>query len=218
MDNKSRQFSGFDAIQPALNEMGQMARDSNDESKNPWAGVRYQSGVPTFHKVYRGVQGQTQDRVYRDAKEEEITKKLNQMRGLPEDSNQPWHPEDEKKSVGQHWTDSEDVATGFAQVGDHSYNPSETGRVYTGLVHDKDVWKHDEPGAAEHFKNYFIPNESDGEDPFDEKEKTVKFGSPIAVTDITDLSVKPDAPVHGGFKFQFDSKKTKLTPPEVYRA
>jgi hypothetical protein len=170
-----------------------MARDSNDESKNPWAGVRYQSGVPGFQEIHRGVQ-------------------LEYKMPNKWDTSEPFYvPKDDKADVGQHWTYSKHIASGFSERGETGdYPQSKRGRVYTGLVHDKDIWDYDEPGALEHFNKNSIYHPDSDESGWDygEQEATVKKGSPILMTNINEFDVDKDSGLRSEKKFD---------KPEIYR-
>jgi hypothetical protein len=190
MNNKSRQFSGFDAIQPALNEMGQMARDSNDESKNPWAGVRYQSGVPIFHKVYRGITTGYFDEDEKPAKPAKI----------------------DKKNLGIHWSSDPDVARGFAEndslFSDNVEDMSSSGSTFHALIHDKDIEDINDPEVAKRlWTEHGVYGPDDQEH---EEEVTAKKGSPVLVQHVEGFKY-PNLTDSGTFKSK------DITPPKVFR-
>lgn len=193
MDNKSRQFSGFDAIQPALNEMGQMARDSNDESKNPWAGVRYgNSNALDFEKVYRGVST--------DGEEKNAN----------------------RSNIGIHWSLTPEIAAEFATK-TNPYNLGEPagqkGKVFSGLVHQKDIWDYDEPGALEHFDRHEIyhPESEEMNDEYAamEDEATIKNSSPIKITSVATYTQKPGAGnvTNEGYKYRKENYTVEDSSP-----
>jgi hypothetical protein len=130
------------------------------------------------------------------------------------------------RQLGQHWTTDKNVANTFAtnsgQEGD-----ARKGRVFTGLVHNKDIWDPQEEGAEDHFSQYGIWHPNDGhedeyeEDGFGEAEETVKPGSPVVLKKIdtykTDMPLFDRSDPRFGRKPSYDKKSVNLKSGTIGR-
>jgi hypothetical protein len=146
----------------------------------------------------------------------------------------PWDPSPDgreyrmpelTRQLGQHWTSTKHVADTFAR---HSGNEGYAGqgRVFTGLVHNKDIFYHNDPGSLEHFDQYAIwhpasewaGEEDEGENP--ENEITIRSGSPVVLNKIdTHTATTPSPDPNDRFSSQvrpkYAEKSVKLKPGTI---
>lgn len=162
------------AFQQLLAGAAKVGRDSNDPEKNPWSAPKYQTGVPTFHPVYRATIRSLLSNTNLGDSEQENKQTLGE--GINE--------------LGQHWTSDPEVAEKYAKYSPYWERYAKESSVYEGLVHDSDTWHHDDPKSIEHFDHYGIyhPKSDINDADFGEKEITIKSDSPVKILNRTDYS------------------------------
>lgn len=151
-----------------------------------------------------------------------------------------------REKAGYHWTTSKAVAHRFAQFGDVHQEPMSNseawygeqgylegkhwlntakGTVIKGLVHESDIHKFTDPGAAQEFRlrGAYHPDNGDHQNELKkEQEVLVKRGAPILALGETKLSFNPGkANAKPGYEqSNLEAQRTKHVPlaRKFYRA
>lgn len=193
----NQQFKGLNepAFQTLLASAAKVGRDSNDPKKNPWLASKYQTGVPDFKKVHRGIA--LSDNDFGGEFEGEGTFDT----PIPKPGS----------NLGIHWSEDKDIAQTFAEGGEgFGESTIDKAALYSGLIHAKDIEDPTDPETAKRLWNeHGVYPKGQDDDP--EEERTAVSGSPILVTNVEHMlpNKKEGVPTW---------RPSKQSLPKVYRA